>query len=60
MSFKSMLLANAAVVQSDLNLRGGPGTGYGVVAVMPTGARVEVLGCAGAWCRVAYGSRSRA
>ena len=67
MSLKSIILAgavvlaggaaaNAAVVQSDLNLRGGPGTGYGVVAVMPAGAQVEVLGCTGAWCRVAYGS----
>ncbi|HEX5508493.1 MAG TPA: SH3 domain-containing protein [Pseudolabrys sp.] len=67
MSFKSVMLAgtlllagagaaNAAVVESDLNLRSGPGTGYGVVAVMPAGARVDVVGCTGSWCRVAYGS----
>ncbi|HVV60883.1 MAG TPA: SH3 domain-containing protein [Pseudolabrys sp.] len=66
MSFKSVMLAgavflagagiaNAAVVQSDLNLRSGPGTGYGVVAVMPAGAQVDVLGCSGSWCRVAWG-----
>jgi uncharacterized protein YraI len=48
--------ANAAVVESDLNLRSGPGTGYGVVAVMPAGAQVDVLSCSGSWCRVAYGA----
>jgi len=67
MTFKSALLAgglliagigaaNAAVVQTDLNLRSGPGTGYGVVTVLPAGAEVDVLGCSGGWCRVAWGS----
>jgi uncharacterized protein YraI len=66
MSFKSVILAgaltlagvgaaNAAIVQSDLNLRSGPGTGYRVIATMPAGANVPVLGCAGSWCRVAFG-----
>lgn len=48
--------ADAATVRSELNLRAGPGTGYGVVAVMPAGAEVDVRGCSGAWCRVAWGS----
>jgi uncharacterized protein YraI len=67
MTFKSALLAgglllagagaaNAAIVEGDLNLRSGPGTGYRVIAVMPAGARVDVLGCSGSWCRVAWGS----
>lgn len=49
-------VADAATVRSELNLRAGPGTGYGVVAVMPAGAEVDVRGCSGAWCRVAWGS----
>ncbi|MGN6462000.1 MAG: SH3 domain-containing protein [Pseudolabrys sp.] len=48
--------ADAATVRAELNLRAGPGTGYGVVAVMPAGAEVDVRGCSGAWCRVAWGS----
>jgi uncharacterized protein YraI len=46
--------AAAAVVTNPLNLRRGPGTGYGVIATMPPGARVDVLECGGAWCRVAW------
>jgi len=49
-------MADAAMVRSDLNLRSGPGTGYRVVTVMPAGAEVDVLGCSGSWCRVAWGS----
>ncbi|HET7848351.1 MAG TPA: SH3 domain-containing protein [Pseudolabrys sp.] len=65
MSFKSVMLAgvallasagaaSAAVVENDLNLRSGPGTGYAVIDVMPAGASVDVLSCTGGWCRVAY------
>jgi uncharacterized protein YraI len=46
--------ASAAVVTGDLNLRSGPGTNYGVIDVMPAGARVDVLSCTGAWCRVGF------
>ncbi|HWM81487.1 MAG TPA: SH3 domain-containing protein [Pseudolabrys sp.] len=67
MTFKSALLAgglllagagaaNAAIVQSDLNLRSGPGTAYRVISVMPAGADVDVLGCSGSWCRIAWGA----
>jgi uncharacterized protein YraI len=48
-------LASAAVVENDLNLRSGPGTGYRVIDVMPAGAYARVLSCGGSWCRVAYG-----
>jgi uncharacterized protein YraI len=53
----SAALASAApaVVSNDLNLRAGPGTGYGVVAVMPAGSTVDTIGCTGNWCRVSYG-----
>jgi uncharacterized protein YraI len=44
--------AAAATVTNDLNLRSGPGTGYGVITSMPAGAYVDVLDCSGSWCRV--------
>jgi uncharacterized protein YraI len=47
--------AAPAVITGDLNLRSGPGTGYAVIDTMPAGATVNVLGCSGAWCRVAWG-----
>jgi uncharacterized protein YraI len=46
-----------AVTANDLNLRAGPGTGYGVVAVMPAGAAVDAYDCGGGWCRVDYGGQ---
>jgi hypothetical protein len=49
--------AAPAVVRSDLNLRGGPGTQYAVVGSLPGGATVEVGGCSGSWCTVAYGGQ---
>jgi hypothetical protein len=50
--------AAPAVVRADLNLRSGPGTGYAVVETIPGGATVDVLGCGGSWCRVAYGGET--
>jgi uncharacterized protein YraI len=50
----SVSTAAAAIVTSPLNLRRGPGTGFGVITTMPPGARVDVLECGGAWCRVAW------
>ncbi len=47
--------AAPAVVQNDLNLRSGPGTDYDVIAAMPAGSTVNVLGCQGGWCQVAFG-----
>jgi uncharacterized protein YraI len=46
--------AAPAVVDNDLNLRAGPGTEYPVVAAMPAGATVDVMGCEASWCRVAF------
>src|SRR5579875_1508641 len=40
---------------TDLNLRSGPGTSYSVIDTMPAGAPVDIRGCSGSWCRVAYG-----
>ena len=47
--------AAPAVVQQDLNLRAGPGIDYEVIAAMPSGATVDVMGCEAGWCRVAFG-----
>jgi uncharacterized protein YraI len=47
--------AAPAVVQQDLNLRAGPGIDYDVIAAMPSGATVDVMGCEAGWCRVAFG-----
>ncbi|MDQ2080013.1 SH3 domain-containing protein [Xanthobacteraceae bacterium Astr-EGSB] len=49
--------AAPAVVRSDLNLRGGPGTHYAVIGSLPGGATVDVGGCSGNWCTVAYGGQ---
>ena len=46
--------AAPAVVESGVNLRSGPGTGYAVIDTMPAGARVDVTSCTGGWCHVAY------
>jgi hypothetical protein len=48
-------LAAPAVVQSPVNLRDGPGVGFPIIAAMPAGAPVDVMGCRGGWCRVAFG-----
>ncbi|HUI97336.1 MAG TPA: SH3 domain-containing protein [Xanthobacteraceae bacterium] len=46
--------AAPAVVQSSVNLRTGPGTDYDVIAAMPGGATVDVMGCSDSWCRVNF------
>jgi uncharacterized protein YraI len=49
-----------AYTRVDLNLRVGPGTGYGVIDVIPYGDPVHVLGCLNGveWCDVEwYGLR---
>src|SRR5262245_12320512 len=47
-------VAAPATVSSDLNMRSGPGTEYGVVATIPAGATVDVGGCTGSWCEVNF------
>lgn len=45
-----------AITTSDLNLRDGPGTGYGVLIVMPEGAAVTLLGdSSNGFLSVSYG-----
>jgi uncharacterized protein YraI len=44
-----------AVVATDLNVRSGPGTGFPVIASLPRGSTVEVIGCDGSWCQIAQG-----
>src|SRR5262245_60193460 len=46
--------ATPAVSRSDLNVRSGPGTEYGVVGVIQAGQTVDVAGCTGSWCQVAF------
>jgi uncharacterized protein YraI len=62
--FSGAAFAYPATVASDLNLRAGPSTGARVIAVMPRGAVVDIIGCSGTWCevqwrgRVGYASRN--
>jgi uncharacterized protein YraI len=44
--------AATGYTEADLNMRGGPGTGYGVITAIPAGAPVEVFDCDGGWCLV--------
>lgn len=69
MTFKSKLLTGAgllvlstgfalaapAVVQESVNLRAGPGVEFPVITALPEGAPIDVMGCEGSWCRVAFG-----
>jgi uncharacterized protein YraI len=50
--------AAPAVVSTDLNMRSGPGTQYGVITTIPGGATVDVDGCTGSWCAVNFNGRS--
>jgi uncharacterized protein YraI len=43
-----------ARVETDLNVRLGPSTGYGIVDVLPAGAVVDVLACYEGWCEVVW------
>src|SRR5215475_8198041 len=49
-----MAAAAPAVVQSDVNLRAGPGIEYEVIGAMPGGATVNVRRCEASWCRVNF------
>jgi Bacterial SH3 domain len=49
--------ASPARVFSNTNLREGPGTNHGVVAVVPGGSVVEVTGCAAEWCTTHWRGR---
>lgn len=47
----------ATVLVSRLNLRAGPGQQHPVMAMLPRGARVEVLAQAGEWVRIRFGEQ---
>jgi hypothetical protein len=54
-----VLLATSALAvpvetTTGLNLRTGPGVRYPVLATMPAGEIVDLRGCEGVWCVVAY------
>lgn len=53
----SALAETPATAWTDLNLRAGPSTTYGIVAVIPASHSVSVEGCldASSWCQVTYG-----
>jgi Bacterial SH3 domain len=44
--------AAPAVTANDTNLRAGPSTRSSVIASLPAGATVDLMGCQGIWCRV--------
>jgi len=44
--------AATAYATGNVNVRSGPGTGYGVIDVLRTGDRVDVQQCRGSWCFV--------
>lgn len=43
-----------AIVETDLNVRSGPSTGYPVVDTMPAGATVDVVACYSGWCEIVW------
>jgi Bacterial SH3 domain len=53
----TMASASPARVFSNTNLRQGPGTTHGVVALVPGGSVVEVTGCAAEWCTTHWRGR---
>jgi uncharacterized protein YraI len=46
--------AGQTYVTASVALRAGPGASYGVIAVVPTHARVRLYRCA-TWCELSYG-----
>lgn len=44
--------AAPAFATSNVNVRSGPGTGYGVVDTLRRGERVDIQYCRGSWCFV--------
>ncbi|WP_275693085.1 SH3 domain-containing protein [Devosia lacusdianchii] len=45
--------AAPGVVTSNVNVRSGPGTNYGVVDTVRRGTQVDVQQCQGSWCYIA-------
>lgn len=51
--FMPAAYAAPGVVTSNVNVRSGPGTNYGVVDTVRSGAQVDVQQCQGSWCYIA-------
>ena len=47
-----------AVTGTNVNLRQGPGTNYTVITLIPAGSPVNVSGCNGGWCQVAFAGQN--
>ncbi len=45
-------MAAPAFATGNVNVRSGPGTGYGVIDVLRRGEQVDVQQCRGSWCFV--------
>lgn len=74
MTLRNLLIAGAAAIAlalpgaaaadtfaattTELNLRGGPGTAHGVIAVMPAGSPVTIHQCGGGWCQLTFANRT--
>jgi Bacterial SH3 domain len=43
-----------AVTHRNVNLRGGPGTSYALLRLIPAGTPVEVKECKSGWCQAVY------
>lgn len=54
------LAQSAGSVTTDLNLRTGPGSNYGVIETIPAGSAVSINGCVTgtSWCQVDYSGQS--
>lgn len=50
--------ATPGMVNTTVNLREGPATTTAVLTKIPGGATVDVSGCSGEWCKVAYAGKS--
>lgn len=44
--------AQVASVSAAVNLRQGPGAGYGRIAALPRGVNVHINSCRGGWCQI--------
>jgi len=51
-------VAEPVTIDRKLNLRAGPGTGFGVITVLPEGARLDARKCGPEWCQVRYGRQA--
>lgn len=54
LTLAGVVAAQAAQATTALNVRSGPGTGYGVVDVLSAGEQVDVEQCRGGWCRISH------